>query len=69
MKKKTSKGGYNLIIGWEREELSPKDKFYLSKEELITFYHGWKIEDCQRVVYKTSQGSDARFVCMLARKK
>ncbi len=45
MKTSTSHGGYNLIICMSNlDSMKSKGKFFPTKEEILSFYEGWKLE-------------------------
>lgn len=45
IKSATSKGGYNLIICMSNlDSMNRKEKFFPTKEEILSLYGGWKIE-------------------------
>lgn len=45
IKNATSKKGYNLIICMSNnDELEQEEKFFPTKEEILSFYEGWKVE-------------------------
>jgi len=45
IKNATSKRGYNLIICMSsKDEMKQEDKFFPTKEEILSFYGGWKVE-------------------------
>lgn len=45
IKNATSKGGYNLIICMSnKDESKQEEKFFPTKEEILSFYKGWKVE-------------------------
>lgn len=45
MKTSTSKKGYNFIICLSNlDEMNKTDKFFPTKEEVLSFYKGWKLE-------------------------
>ncbi len=45
IKSATSKGGYNFIICMSNlDSMKTKGKFFPTKEEILSFYKGWKVE-------------------------
>ncbi len=45
IKKATSKRGYNFIICMsEKDSMKNEGKFFPTKEEILSFYPGWKVE-------------------------